>query len=632
MEVGRPLSIRDRMFRMYIVYNPEKIPEIDTILAKFQGREQQVLETMISKYGPEPDEMRVQGALRRHRSENQQQQTNPQPIHSPQPDPDGFKRRIARLYRYYNPSKLKELDELFRKYPGQEPKILEQCIKKYGPEPTQQMLDSKIIQERGRPAASEAPPATGSVAPPPNQVRPPPSSEPKLLSKNPQERARPMSTNEPQTRASQSLPELVAPTQVNNPPSDEGKTTKDQQPKPSGRASLIQNLKVDSDSDDEGSHRPPGPPAMTKVEQKPQVIVADKSALSPSRRPRGSPEKSQKTELQKGNTSGVMVDEHSNSVSPSSGVQTSPKEKIDAQETPSEVKPVREVMNEKKPEASSHSKPEMSEKSKSTTGVGANHQLLMPANVVVRVNPELSGENPSRPVPHEATVPREAKRESEASTVPPTGKSSPVKKRREIGKQPTRTPRSPWVGTLERSRETSPPVKEPKRAGSSEQKHAAHVTPRRGTSPQQETPHSRLSPRVYVVDRRSFSPNIEQPPPLETVLGVPKNRIKSPVVFRRSATPVHHSNEGPREVVEVSSCGPRPLSSYSTFVIREAGKPSSWARCTTKAHPLFDVEEPGVVVEYIKEVPKGEAVKEQEALSKRLSRPRMYVPRKKGSA
>lgn len=47
-------AFRDRFVNFYRKYNPEKLTDVPSILAKFHGQEDAVLTAMIKKYGPEP--------------------------------------------------------------------------------------------------------------------------------------------------------------------------------------------------------------------------------------------------------------------------------------------------------------------------------------------------------------------------------------------------------------------------------------------------------------------------------------------------------------------------------------------------------------------------------------------------
>jgi hypothetical protein len=45
---------RDRLVRFYQRYNGEQLSTVDATLAKFGGREEELFQALVHKYGPEP--------------------------------------------------------------------------------------------------------------------------------------------------------------------------------------------------------------------------------------------------------------------------------------------------------------------------------------------------------------------------------------------------------------------------------------------------------------------------------------------------------------------------------------------------------------------------------------------------
>eukprot|EP01062_Namystynia_karyoxenos_P028524 TRINITY_DN215_c0_g2_i1.p1 TRINITY_DN215_c0_g2~~TRINITY_DN215_c0_g2_i1.p1 ORF type:complete len:821 (+),score=279.39 TRINITY_DN215_c0_g2_i1:145-2463(+) len=101
---------RSRITRMYNKYEPAKVGQVDALLAKYAGKEQQLMEALVKKYGPEP------GA----------------PGGSRGPDYEG---RVRRMYEKYEPAKAGQAAQLLQKYSGREEQLIEALVKKYGPEP-----------------------------------------------------------------------------------------------------------------------------------------------------------------------------------------------------------------------------------------------------------------------------------------------------------------------------------------------------------------------------------------------------------------------------------------------------------------------------------------------------------------
>lgn len=98
---------------LYDSYQPEKIGDVDKLLAKTQGKaqnEQKLMEALTDKYGPEP-------------------------LVS---DPEGLRKRVRAFYKHYNPSKLSKVDNLVTRTKGKanyEERLMAMLVEKYGDEP-----------------------------------------------------------------------------------------------------------------------------------------------------------------------------------------------------------------------------------------------------------------------------------------------------------------------------------------------------------------------------------------------------------------------------------------------------------------------------------------------------------------
>lgn len=111
---------RVRVSRMYRRYNPKKVSEVDTVIAKYAGRQDELMEMLVNKYGEE--EYFTEAEL-------------DQEIDGPRIHPV-MRERIVRMYHKYNPSKLGELEEvILPKYIGKEEELIAGLCAKYGPEP-----------------------------------------------------------------------------------------------------------------------------------------------------------------------------------------------------------------------------------------------------------------------------------------------------------------------------------------------------------------------------------------------------------------------------------------------------------------------------------------------------------------
>ncbi|KAJ9443405.1 hypothetical protein DIPPA_19884 [Diplonema papillatum] len=98
---------RKRLHRFYNYYNPEKLVVADRMLKDARGFEEELLQTLVMKYGPEP---------------------------APCVDLR-FRDRLAAFYHHYNPDRVKEIDEILLEYSGMEEQLFSALVAKYGPEP-----------------------------------------------------------------------------------------------------------------------------------------------------------------------------------------------------------------------------------------------------------------------------------------------------------------------------------------------------------------------------------------------------------------------------------------------------------------------------------------------------------------
>jgi len=180
---GAPMDTRSRIKRMLEKYQPDKVAQLDAIMAKYAGKEDAFLQSIIKKWGPEPEvsggkkkkkrKARTGGAVpdlpvvakvwRLYHAKNadklntvpallekykgkeselyaklvEKYQGDPYP--AGRPAPDDYKLRITNMYAVYEPQGLAKLGAIFQKYkPEQFPQVLQQLITKKGPEPVPQ--------------------------------------------------------------------------------------------------------------------------------------------------------------------------------------------------------------------------------------------------------------------------------------------------------------------------------------------------------------------------------------------------------------------------------------------------------------------------------------------------------------
>jgi hypothetical protein len=159
-----PPAHRDRLVRFYAKYSPDKLPEVDSILVKYAGKEAKMFQVLVDRYGPEPDAAATRVAT-------------PPPVSTSVPAPTAassgdYRARVVRMLEAYAPDKAGNADAMLAKYRGEEDKLLATLVSKLGPEPPATGSAAQIPPPAPAPAPTaplpSAQPATvvASVAPP----------------------------------------------------------------------------------------------------------------------------------------------------------------------------------------------------------------------------------------------------------------------------------------------------------------------------------------------------------------------------------------------------------------------------------------------------------------------------------
>lgn len=194
------MSYRDRLRRVYEVYAPDKIPNIESALFAYSGREEEMMAKAAAKYGPEPtdlfyelflasngggvqtagkaDTIKGEGVgdggdasapppvaekrsphserlmwlfltycpeklllfddvLYAYRSDPRQMIEDFVAEFGPEPQIDYRKQRLKRFYEYYCPEKVNSVDQILLAYASDpEEKLFDDLKRKYGPEPS----------------------------------------------------------------------------------------------------------------------------------------------------------------------------------------------------------------------------------------------------------------------------------------------------------------------------------------------------------------------------------------------------------------------------------------------------------------------------------------------------------------
>jgi hypothetical protein len=116
---------RTRVTRIYQHYAPEKIANVDQVMEHYRGREDAAIDDLVKKYGPEP-----QSAVGIAAPKNM------------------FEKRLEAFYAKYAPEKLANVSQLLEKFKGTEEAMMQELVKKYGPEPLPSSAESLEFKKR----------------------------------------------------------------------------------------------------------------------------------------------------------------------------------------------------------------------------------------------------------------------------------------------------------------------------------------------------------------------------------------------------------------------------------------------------------------------------------------------------
>jgi hypothetical protein len=166
--IASPRSYKDRVIAIFNHYDPGKVGQAAALLDKHKGKEEQVISSLVKKYGPEPDPMA--GGV------------------APPTPRKSYRDRVIAMYTKYAPEKLSTVDRTMEKFKGQEEEVMKTLIGKYGPEP----VDEPPAPTPAAPAPAPAPvkaappapapapePPARSKTPPATTATPPPAPQPK---------------------------------------------------------------------------------------------------------------------------------------------------------------------------------------------------------------------------------------------------------------------------------------------------------------------------------------------------------------------------------------------------------------------------------------------------------------------
>ena len=118
-------TYRGRLTRFYQKYVPDKLSQVDAVLRKYEGVEEDLFSALVEKYGPEPatDDAATAPAAGGDGADGA-------------PDKHAaYAARLTRFYEQYVPSKLPQVETVLAKYEGIEEDLFSALVQKYGAEP-----------------------------------------------------------------------------------------------------------------------------------------------------------------------------------------------------------------------------------------------------------------------------------------------------------------------------------------------------------------------------------------------------------------------------------------------------------------------------------------------------------------
>jgi hypothetical protein len=147
MEV-REYPFRGRLVEFYKCYNPHCVDSVDSIMATYSGRHDELMRTLVAKYGPEPTVAGVplppHVALSRSRSSSAQPTSSARHGDALQDNIEvvdvarvaALQERITRFYLKHRPDKVSTAAKLAKEHSNDPDAIVSQLVAKYGAEPS----------------------------------------------------------------------------------------------------------------------------------------------------------------------------------------------------------------------------------------------------------------------------------------------------------------------------------------------------------------------------------------------------------------------------------------------------------------------------------------------------------------
>jgi len=147
---------------IYERYNPEKLSTVPVLLEKYIGHEDELLESIFTKYNISPEErdefILNAGQEKAENASSRTYVTEPSPSHTEapvvhiQPAIKNPEKLILSIYERYNPEKLSTVPVLLEKYSGHEDELLESIFTKYNISPEER---DEFVRNAGQEKADD---------------------------------------------------------------------------------------------------------------------------------------------------------------------------------------------------------------------------------------------------------------------------------------------------------------------------------------------------------------------------------------------------------------------------------------------------------------------------------------------
>jgi hypothetical protein len=132
-------DVATKLKAFYSVHNPEKMTDVPRVLELYKGRESQMFTDLYAKYNVNPDGTPTAGSPQVARSLSMSMSptaaASPTAPTSTSPN-EAFKSRLRAYFSKYLQQKLDSVDALAEKYTGREETYVAALVQKYGPEPS----------------------------------------------------------------------------------------------------------------------------------------------------------------------------------------------------------------------------------------------------------------------------------------------------------------------------------------------------------------------------------------------------------------------------------------------------------------------------------------------------------------